>query len=111
MDNGICPSCGMYWDKCHCGDCGTCFQCGLILSLCECEAPAEVKPTLIALYYTESHPDRYRTFLGIFSSQELAEKKMAEHMRLEKRMYPQAYIDKYNYSFNKAELDNENIWD
>ena len=61
--------------------------------------------TLYSLTYTESHPDRDRTFLGIFSSEERAKVAMLEHMRQEKLSLPNAHIAEWDYSFDEAILD------
>lgn len=61
--------------------------------------------TLISLCYTESHPDRQRTFLGIFSSEERAKEAMLRHMRQEKLALPLASIGEWNYTFDEAVLD------
>jgi hypothetical protein len=67
-----------------------------------------MKRSFIALYYTESHQDRDRTFLGIFSKTELAKKKMQQHMTVEKARLPCASIDTWNYSFDEAVVDDMN---
>jgi hypothetical protein len=61
--------------------------------------------TLTALYYTESHPDRQRTFLGIFSSEEKAKTAMLRHMVAENLRLPNASIGEWNYTFDEAVLD------
>lgn len=61
--------------------------------------------TLFALYYTESHPDRQRTFLGIFSSEEKAKEAMLRHMAREKELLPRASIGEWNYTFDEAVID------
>lgn len=65
----------------------------------------EPKTTLIALTYIESHPDKCRTFLGIFSTEEKAMEKMRQHMAYEKQNLPYANISEYNYYFDETELD------
>lgn len=63
--------------------------------------------TLISLTYIESHPDRERTFLGIFSSEAKATEAMNRHMLREKMRLPRASIGEWNYYFDEAELDQE----
>jgi hypothetical protein len=62
-------------------------------------------PTLISLSYTEGHPDKCRTFLGIFSTMERAQEAMGRHMSSEKQRLPYASIGEWNYDFNEAQLD------
>lgn len=61
---------------------------------------------LVALYYTENHPDRDRTFIGIFSSEEKAQAAMRSHMAAEQKRLPYASIREWDYTFDEAILDN-----
>lgn len=60
---------------------------------------------LIALIYTESHPDKEQTFLGIFDSEDKAREAMEAHMAFEKARLPQAYISKFCYDFHESYLN------
>lgn len=60
---------------------------------------------LIVVYYTESHPDRDRTFIGIFSSEEKAQKAQDAHMAREKARLPDAYIGDSCYTWDSAVVD------
>ena len=67
------------------------------------------KPTCYAVLYVESHPDKERTFLGVFSSEEKAQKAIDEHMAAEKARLPRASIGSWNYSIFEGKLD-ERYW-
>ena len=69
------------------------------------EQEAEADVTLISLSYTEGHPDRDRTFLGFFSSEDKAKLAMNEHMKAEQTRLPSSYIAECHYTFDEAVLD------
>lgn len=58
-----------------------------------------------AVLYTESHPDRETTFLGVFSSEEKAKEAIQRHMSAERSRLPHARIDEYNYQIFEGEID------
>lgn len=63
---------------------------------------------LIALVYTENHPDRETTFLGIFSSEEKAQKARDNHDAMRKATLPQLGNRIHGfYFFHESELDSE----
>jgi hypothetical protein len=69
----------------------------------------DIAEPLISLSYTEGHPDRCRTFLGIFSTMERAREAMGRHMSNEKQRLPYARISRWNYTFDEARLDADDL--
>jgi len=72
-------------------------------------AKEAISEPLCALTYTEGHPDRERTFLGIFSSEDNAKVIMREHMAQEQARLPHASIREWHYTFDETTLD-ERAW-
>ena len=64
--------------------------------------------TLISLSYTENHPDRERTFLGIFSSKEKAQEAQDEHDAWRRKSLPQLGKREHGfYHWDEVEIDQE----
>lgn len=61
--------------------------------------------TNYAVLYTESHPDRAVTFLGVFSTEEKAQKAIDKHMADEKARLPHASINTWNYRIYAGSID------
>lgn len=64
---------------------------------------------LYALYYTENHPDRERSFLGIYESEELAKKALLIDLGLEQKRLPEAHISESDYTIDEWDA-NLIIW-
>lgn len=61
--------------------------------------------TNYAVLYTESHPDKAVTFLGVFSTEEKAQKAIDKHMADEKARLPRASISPWNYRIYAGAVD------
>jgi len=61
--------------------------------------------TLYAVLYTEDHPDRERTFLGVYGSPELAETAIERHICSETARLPSALMAQHNYEVFEGELN------
>ena len=62
-----------------------------------------------AVLYTESHPWKETTFLGVFSSEAKAKEAIQRHMSAERSRLPHARIDEYNYQIFEGEID-QSYW-
>lgn len=73
----------------------------------QAEKPAEAgeDTAYFAVLYTENHPDKDRTFLGVFSTEEKAKEAIARHMAAEKARLPRAYISDMDYDIFEGLVD------
>jgi len=62
-----------------------------------------------AVLYTENHPDKFTTFLGVYSSEEAANEAIEEHMHDERLRLPNGNITHSDYQIFYGEID-ERYW-
>lgn len=60
---------------------------------------------LIVVTYTESHPDRARHLVGVFTTEAKAQEAQDAHMRMEQRRLPDASIGSWNYTWDERVVD------